>query len=82
MGAANSIFNGAVAYFNKPLMLEILTAIGESRGRDMTNMQDFVNSSAYEMSMIGASAFMVAITLFFIWQLYQRRAYFNANHQL
>lgn len=76
VGAANSVFNGAVAYYNKPLMLQILTAIGESRGRDTASMQDFVNSSAYDISMIGASVVMVAISLFFMWQIYQRRAYF------
>lgn len=78
---ANSIFTGAVAYFNKPLMIQILTTIGESRGRDVASIETFVNSPMYTISIVGASAVMTAIALFLVWHLYQRREYFKPAQQ-
>lgn len=79
VGVANSIFNGAVAYLNKPLMTEILTATAESRGRDTTSIEAFVNSSMYAVSMVGSSVLVVVIMFFFMWHLYRRRGYFSVT---
>lgn len=81
VAVANSIFTGAVAYFNKPLMTQILTTIGESRGRGVASVEAFVNSPMYTISIVGASVVMTAIVLFFIWHLYQRREYFKPAQQ-
>lgn len=79
VGAMETLFLGIVAYLNKPLMIEIFKKAAESRGRNVADVEAFVHSSAFELTMVVVPAVTLCIVAFFAWQFYRRRAYFAVN---
>lgn len=81
VGIVNTLFTGFISYVNKPLMIKILTITNESRGRDISNIENFVNSSAYQTTMVGSTIILLCIMLFFMFNLYKNREYFNKQQE-
>lgn len=77
VGVAHTAFTGIISYINKPLMIQIMTATLESKGRDTSDVATFVNSPASELSVVGSAVVVAAIMLIFMWQLYKKREYFG-----
>lgn len=79
-GVFYSIYAGIASIINKGLMIEVMTMTREAQGRSAEGIAEFVNSSLFDITIIGTTTLMTAAMLFFIWKILQHKEYFlNKN---
>lgn len=77
VGILNTIFTTMVSIFNKPLLVSIFKSTGESRGKEILDIEQFINSTFYDVSIVLGLVVLIAISIFFIRGLYKNKAYFK-----
>ncbi len=77
LGLLYSFYTGVVSYLNKELIVKMMTARLESQGRSTDSVQDFVESTGYEMTTIATTVGMVLLMSFFIWKLKQHKTFLH-----
>jgi heme/copper-type cytochrome/quinol oxidase subunit 2 len=71
------LYTGVVSITNKGLMEQIMVATREAKGRPTDSISDFINSSAYEITIVATTVVMIGIMVFFLWKIHQHRSYFS-----
>lgn len=79
VGIIYTIYTGIVSILNKSLMEQIMVTTSKAKGRSTDGIAEYINSSAFDATMVGTMIVMSGVMLFFIWKLTQHKNYFTST---
>lgn len=81
-GIFYTFFVAIISYLNKELIIKMMIARLESQGRSTEGVQNFVESTGYEITTFATTIGIIALMVFFAWKLREHKVFFRQESSI
>ncbi len=76
-GIVYNVYTGTVSVMNKGLMEQIMITTREAKGRPTNGIAEYINSSAFDATVIVTTVVMAGLMLLFLWKIHKHKSFFK-----